>query len=229
MPSGTSRPADQSARSRILAAAREVFVAKGFELATVRDITLRAGVNVASIHYHFGSKDGLINEVLNEMMQPYTRARLTALEAHERAPGGLTLEGVMDALIRPMVMMSRDEAGQRPLTHLVQQVRARPSPTSAKFFVERVDPVVLRFIEALQQVAPGLSRAEVFWRYNFTIGAIMQVLIDSDPDTRRLKRLSGGMCDTDDDEELIRQLMAYCCGSFRAPSVSRSPVAAATP
>ncbi len=208
-------------RERIINAARDVFIEQGFDLATVREITLRADVNVAAINYYFGSKDELISEVLNIMMEPYTNARVAALDACEAAtaPAVPTLEAVAEALVRPMVQLSRDADGARPLTRLILQIRSRPREMTTRFFMRRVDPAVFRFIDAFGKAVPTLTRTDVFWRYNFSIGAVMQILIDSDHATFRLKQLSGGLCDTDDDEEIISQLVAYVCAGFSAPPV----------
>jgi AcrR family transcriptional regulator len=53
-----------STRDRILEAAGEVFAQFGFQKSTVRKISKRAGVNLASINYHFGEKEKLYFEVL---------------------------------------------------------------------------------------------------------------------------------------------------------------------
>lgn len=220
--SSDQRPAgrEEDPRERILQAAQQVFLDQGFELATVREITLRAGVNVSAINYYFGSKDELLAAVLDRVMQPYTDARVAALAAAEAAahPSAPALGAIVEALVRPMVELSRDPDGARPLTRLIQQIRARPSEGTQRFFVSRVDPAVFQFIAALQRALPHLARADIFWRYNFAIGAVMQVLIDSDPATHRLKRLSGNLCDTNDDEQIIAQLVAFIGGGFLAPS-----------
>jgi AcrR family transcriptional regulator len=214
--------ADDDPRARILAAAQQVFAASGFEAATLREITDRAGVNIAAVNYYFRSKDALVRQVLERLMTPYVQARLAALDACERATdrGPPALEDVVSALVRPMVRLSLDAAGGRSLIRLIQQVRARPSMETTNFFIERVDPVVHRFIAAFARALPHLDRAVLFWRYNFALGAVMQVLTDSDPAFERLKRLSGGLCDTGDDAAVIAQLEAVIMAGFRAPAPS---------
>jgi hypothetical protein len=50
----------------------------------------------------------------------------------------------------------------------------------------------------------------------------MQVLIDSEPATSRLKQLSGGLCDTTDDEQIITQLVSFVCAGFSSPAADSS-------
>jgi AcrR family transcriptional regulator len=59
----------ESTRERLLRAAGEVFAAHGFRDATVRDICQSAKVNVASVNYHFRSKESLYAEVLSFAFQ----------------------------------------------------------------------------------------------------------------------------------------------------------------
>lgn len=66
---GVGRPRDgnpEETRREILRAAGASFAASGFVGATTRAVAARAGVNVATLHYHFGSKEGLYRAVLAE-------------------------------------------------------------------------------------------------------------------------------------------------------------------
>ncbi len=54
-----AREGPSSTKARILAAAEEVFAAKGFDGASTRDIAVSAGVNISSLHYHWESKETL--------------------------------------------------------------------------------------------------------------------------------------------------------------------------
>src|SRR5215831_19031374 len=51
-------------REDLLAAARRLLETKGFARITVRDLVAESGTSLASIGYHFGSKEGLLNEVI---------------------------------------------------------------------------------------------------------------------------------------------------------------------
>jgi AcrR family transcriptional regulator len=57
-------PSEENTRNRILSAAGEVFAEQGFEGATIRAITERAGVNLAAVNYHFRDKAELYVRVV---------------------------------------------------------------------------------------------------------------------------------------------------------------------
>lgn len=54
---------DDTIKQRLLDAAGHVFAERGFEHATIREISRRAKANIASVNYHFGGKEGLYAEV----------------------------------------------------------------------------------------------------------------------------------------------------------------------
>ena len=57
-----------STKDKILEAALEIISSQGFQNVTIRKIATAAGVNVAAINYHFGSKDNVINAALEYLM-----------------------------------------------------------------------------------------------------------------------------------------------------------------
>jgi len=94
-------------REQILKAALDLFSEKGFEAVSVRDVTTAADVNLASVSYHFGGKEGLIQETVKLCMNPINEYRVKLLNdeiekygADEKVP----LERIMHALIRPAAM-----------------------------------------------------------------------------------------------------------------------------
>src|ERR1700740_2655251 len=57
---------EENTRDKILSAAGEVFAEQGFDGATIRAITERAGVNVAAVNYHFRDKTEVYTKVVLE-------------------------------------------------------------------------------------------------------------------------------------------------------------------
>lgn len=54
-------------RDNLLVAARHCLLVRGYGATTVRDLVAESGANQASINYHFGSKDRLLNAALFDL------------------------------------------------------------------------------------------------------------------------------------------------------------------
>ncbi len=63
----TQSTTGRATRDQIIAVTLEAIQTEGLVTLTIRQIAERAGVNVAAVNYHFGSKDALVNEVLIEL------------------------------------------------------------------------------------------------------------------------------------------------------------------
>src|SRR5512134_3507154 len=72
-------------RTRILDAAEELFMLHGFEGTSMRHLTSRAGVNLAAVNYHFGSKHALIEAVFRRRLDPMNAARIAELDRLEKS------------------------------------------------------------------------------------------------------------------------------------------------
>lgn len=217
------KPKD-STRSKIVMAALRIFATRGFEAASLKEITTASETNVAAIHYHFGSKEALIREVLQTVADPVNQLRREMLAQQPDGPGR-SLEHVVEALLAPPIRLSADATGDgRLLTRLILQARALPSEFTNSALFQQYDSTALLFVQALMDAEPGLSRQDAFWRYAFAIGAMHYIVSDADAAYHRLNRLSGGLCDTDDPETIVRQLVAFVVAGLRArPAAPSSP------
>ena len=94
-------------KERILDAAERLFGERGFLGTSLRSVTAEASVNVAAVHYHFGSKQALVEAVLARRATPMNEERLRLLDELEAACAGpeLPLEGVLRAFFAPVIRM----------------------------------------------------------------------------------------------------------------------------
>ncbi|MBE0558206.1 MAG: TetR/AcrR family transcriptional regulator, partial [Proteobacteria bacterium] len=103
-------------RGKLLAAAGEIFAEKGFRNATVAEICLKAGTNVAAVNYHFGSKETLYREawrhVFAQSMAAHPPDGGVAADAppEERLRGQVTslLDRIVDENNREFRIMQRE-------------------------------------------------------------------------------------------------------------------------
>ncbi|MCW2474931.1 MULTISPECIES: TetR/AcrR family transcriptional regulator [unclassified Symbiopectobacterium] len=207
-------------RQRILQEAIARFAHKGSELTTIREITQATQVNLASVNYYFGSKDGLLHAVLDAVLGPLSEARAQLLDAAEARYGDrpIPIDALLDALLRPLVQTAKTPDGGRIVVRLLQHLRATPEHSVTSLLSAQFDHVAHRFIDALSRTLPHLARAEVIWRYEFARGAAMHVLTDADPRSGRLALLSQGLCDNRDDEQVLAHLLTFVSTGFCAPS-----------
>src|SRR5690242_18161012 len=86
-------------RTRILDAAEELFMQHGFEATSMRALTARAGVNLAAVNYHFGSKHALIEAVFRRRLDPMNANRIAALQKLEAEAQPLSTEAIIRAFV----------------------------------------------------------------------------------------------------------------------------------
>ena len=204
-------------KSAILDAAEQAFAEHGFEAASLRSIIATAKVNVAAIHYHFGSKEALIEAVFERRLKPVNSRRLALLDAAEARAGSAPapLEAVVRALAEPMLALAHPagKGGGSPL-RLFGRVIAEPSEVIQRIMRKQFGHVVRRFSAAFARSLPDLPEAVVIWRFHFCVGAMAHIM--SDP--TRLRQFTHGLCDPADSEEVVRQLVVFLSAGLRSPA-----------
>ena len=162
-------------KKKILDAADNLFITKGFAGTSLRAIIKEAGVNTASVHYHFGSKEGLIEAVLTRWVAPVNAERFDMLDRLEarHASGPLPLEGVVEAFLSP-AFHSRSASSERRrlFPRLIARVITELGPSAQDILRSVFGEVFRRFSEALARALPGLSPEEIHWRILFMVGAM---------------------------------------------------------
>lgn len=216
MPLATPRLSTADTKTRILDAAESLFVASGFESMSMRQITTTAGVNLAAVNYHFGSKDALLQAVLARQLDPLNEARLTLLSALESDLGaGMTCEGVLVAMFLPAVRMSRSGgANAERFLHFLGRAYTDPSPVVREFIDTNYLETLARFFFAFQRTLPELSREDLGFRLNFAMGALSGILAGGNTQ-RLIREFTQGK--GDHEVMLLSRLISLMVGALKSP------------
>lgn len=210
---------DTDTKTLILDAAEQAFADLGFDAASLRHIISVAGVNLAAVHYHFGSKEALIQAVFARRIGPLNAERLQLLDEFLAQTGNRRprLEPIIEAMIRPALKLARDpKLGGPDVMRLFGRMIAEPSDELQAMINSQFGDVAKRFGEALALACPELPQRALMWRFHFMIGTMGHVMADP----TKISCFTDGMCDPSDTEEVVRQMTAFLAGGFRAPVVA---------
>ncbi|MGE9294465.1 MAG: TetR/AcrR family transcriptional regulator [Puniceicoccales bacterium] len=202
-------------RERILEAAERHYAERGFDGMSMRALTTEAGVNLAAVNYHFGSKRELIYAIFKERIIPINAERMELLKkAHEElGEGALPLETTMDAFLLP-VMNRAFEAGKANI-HFLRMV-GRFLSEDADFW-QRISmddfyQTSKAFKAEIKQALPELSDEEIAVRFHFTVGAMLGALVKQQ---QFMKEMEGCRC-CEDISIMFERLRNFLCAGIRA-------------
>ncbi len=207
--------AKRSTKDRILDASESLFALNGSSGASLRAITRRAKVNLAAVHYHFGSKDRLLEAVLARRLLPLNAERIRRLETYQKEAGRekVRLENIIEAMVGPALRLSRDENKRgRIFMRLLGRLVLEPDARIQNLLTGQFETVLKKFMPSLTVALPHLSPEDFFWRLHFLVGSMAHTMADSE----RIRLISGGMCDPDDTEGTVQCLVTFLCGGLRA-------------
>ncbi|MGW8270532.1 MAG: TetR/AcrR family transcriptional regulator [Burkholderiales bacterium] len=170
-------------QTRILDAAEELFLLHGFEGASMRMLTARAGVNLAAINYHFGSKDALIEAVLRRRLDPMNANRIAALDRLEAEAAGRALapEAIIGAFVGTSLRMIEDaRGGGRNFIRLLGRTYTDPDKQIRALIGQLYAPAMERYKAAFTRALPDLPAEELVWRMHFMFGTLSYTLAATD-------------------------------------------------
>ena len=163
-----------STKERILAAAEALFAQRGFDGASLRQLTASAGVNLAAVNYHFGSKEKLVEQVFKRRLDALNQHRLAELAKVAGRPG-TTLEDVLAAYIRPALELSHEGNGSL-FMRVLARAFAEHDDTLRQFLSENYGHVMRQFTAEFARLLPHLEKAELYWRIDLVTGALTHAM-----------------------------------------------------
>lgn len=209
-------------RSRILDAGERLFMEHGFDGTSMRMITSQAGVNLAAVNYHFGTKELLIQEVFRRRLTHLNQSRLAALDQLEAEAAGAPIKPsrIVDAFFGTALRMAADvEGGGHTFMCLLGRTYTEPNEFVRQFLAEEYAECVERFLAALYRALPEVDRNEILWRFHFMMGAMSYAIAGTDA-----LQLATGKFDDENPSRLAPRLMSFLLGGLRAPLAEFGPL-----
>lgn len=188
---------------RILIAAESLFAEHGFNGISLRQITAKAGVNLAAVNYHYSDKRSLCRDILIYRLREVNQVRLDNLSQAEARGPIVPLEEIIEIMARPLFQPGSDRdptAYNAASIRLLGRIITEPLPFTAEIVTAELQPVMTRFGQAIRRHVPGLSPPDFLWRFSLVIGAMHHAMAT----LQDMKTLTNGICRNDDGESALR-------------------------
>lgn len=191
---------ESGTRDHLLTVAERLLLESGYDQVSVRAVCAAAGANPAAVHYHFGSKVGMVSALLEARLGPLWQA---ALHDHDGDGGkAMTVTEAVDIVIDPLVGLAADPAGRLYLNLLSRLLLARKELSWTQRWFS-----VTPWAHMLQRNVAGLSESQAAQRWILAFELIFTQFGDPLAGDRRL---SG---------EQVQTLRAFVTSGLSAPAV----------
>jgi AcrR family transcriptional regulator len=131
-------------REKLLEVAGPIFAHRGYKAATIREICVAAGANVAAVNYHFGDKLGLYTEVLQQSMRAAEVEAVQSALDQNASPEDI-LRAVIRARLRSVCRGGLPDWHFRILSHELVQ----PTPAFPQLINKVGRPIFKRLLELI--------------------------------------------------------------------------------
>lgn len=207
----TIRTKGEKTKEIILNAAVDLFAEGNYDSISMRDVAQKANVLLGLVTYHFKSKEALFEAVASRYAGEATRICLDELRRHKTP----SLEQIIDAFIRPMLMRSQ-QPGWRKYMRVVVQVnqQERWADLNASLFGAMAE----EFFGALQRAMPGTSKELLTRGYIYMVSVFLSIIQENS----KLARFSKGVYSADDISKVYRSALPFLAGGFRALAIAES-------
>ncbi len=201
-----------STKEKILDVAEGLFAEYGFNDTSLRTITSKAGVNLASVNYHFGDKKTLVRAVLNRYLEAFMPEMKQSLERlNER--DDYDMAEVFEALRAPLRSLSELRPnGTSRFMLLIGRGYTDVQGHLRWFITNRYNDVLTLFTDSVLKANPNLTRETLFWRLHFTLGTCVFTMASSQALAEIAENDFGSKVDP---KSVVDQLIPYLAPVWR--------------
>lgn len=214
-----AEPVPHPTRTAIMDAAERLMAEHGLNGVSLRSILAEAGANTAALHYHFGSREHLVEAVLARRGRPMNLRRREMLDALEARPTPPTLYDIVAAVVDPLIeLLQREGEAGRSYIRFLARLQFDRSSIHQELEDRYFPDIRKRISRMLRGACASLSKAEVNQRATMMLDAMLHSLANADV-------MSGqwhGSAHESELDDYAASLKSFLAGGLSAP-IRRQP------
>ncbi|MBD1577971.1 TetR/AcrR family transcriptional regulator [Vibrio sp. S11_S32] len=166
-------------KAKIMDVAEALFAEHGFNDTSLRTITTKAGVNLASVNYHFGDKKTLVRAVLNRYLEAFMPELEKSLHILNQTDC-YNMRAVFNTLSAPLMSLDKVRPNGASRFMLLTGRGYTDVQGHLRWFITtRYSSVLNLFTDSVKKASPGIDEEMLFWRLHFTLGTCVFTMSSS--------------------------------------------------
>jgi AcrR family transcriptional regulator len=211
---------DTETRDKLVLAAERLFAERGIDNVSLREINRAAGQrNVAALHYHFGTREALLEAIFERRMAGINRRRVALLDAIEAEGREDSIRAVVEAMVLPLAEQLDPAADGGAYVRFLAQAISDPGVDVGGLVRDKFDHGMVRTRRLARRILDTLPAEIVDER--MTLASAQMVHALADKARRRAARLPVGGRGADkpgETEFFVANLIDSLTGALNAPA-----------
>lgn len=193
-------------KEKIFNIAQSLFIERGYNNTSLRDITQKAEVNLAAVNYHFGDKNSLVQAILDHYLvhlMPEVHEQLVKLNIK----ASFSVEEVLTTVKAPLLSLNTlHPNGMHSFLLLIASGYSDVQGHLRWFIVNHYGKTLALFKQSMVKANPNIDEESLFWRLHFALGAFVFATVSS----RALNEIASSKFEQDSDLlNIIEQAIPY--------------------
>lgn len=197
---------EATSREAMIDAAERIIAEKGIASMTLKGVQLAANQgNKSAAKYHFGSREGLLEAIVEARMAPVNARRQELLDDMNRFGAPVTVRQAVEALVRPLAAETLGRPGSRYARFMVQ---ALTDPALADIMQKHMNGESYRRVHKLMVDLSCAGRTSAVRRANNVMMLTMAALAAQEGQVRTPEQTA----------EIVSDLVDSCAAVLGAPN-----------
>ncbi|WP_416061769.1 TetR/AcrR family transcriptional regulator [Rhodococcus indonesiensis] len=202
---------EATSREAMIDAAERIIAEKGIASMTLKGVQLAANQgNKSAAKYHFGSREGLLEAIVEARMAPVNARRQELLDDMNRLGALVTIRQAVEALVRPLAAETLGRPGSRYARFMVQ---ALTDPALADIMQKHMNGESYRRVHQLMVELSCAGHASAVRRANNVVMLTMAALAAQEGRVRTPEQTA----------EIVSDLVDSCAAVLGAPNSPAAP------
>ncbi|MCC5810463.1 MAG: helix-turn-helix transcriptional regulator [Ectothiorhodospiraceae bacterium] len=202
-------------REQLLVTAERLIAREGTGV-SMRRINVEAGQkNASALHYHFGSREALIDAILERRMSVVNRRRVIMVDELERNGRHEDLRAIVSCIVWPLAECVGATDGMAHYVQFLDKVYRDPAIDLTRIISRKYNDGLYRANKMIVNLLTGIPQEIMHARVDHTIAQLVHIMADIDENLSSLHKRVQSRAELDFQ---VHNFIDYVCGALRAPS-----------